>query len=307
MGEPIPSYAKVLQFGTLGTDLLFDGDVVIEEKLDGSQIRWGIDSEGNFRCGTHRTEMYAGAEPKDFALAVAHLRTALPTLQGGKGIWFFGECVVRLHHNALTYASTPLHNVMLFDILDTNGDAATWYDLDTVTDWVDALGIAPPVAYHSGPSSVEHAKSFLGRESHWGGGPAEGIVCKNYGQKICLGGHVMPLFCKLVRAEFKEVNKDEHPKRADTIETLLNSYCTEARWRKAVQRMRDEGTLQNAPQDIGPLLRVIQEDLQEEESEGLAKRLFEMYHHDWLRAATRGFPEWWKAELAKNLTTGKGD
>ena len=64
---------------------------------------------------------------------------------------------------------------------------------------------------------------------------------------------------------------------------------------------RDDGKLLDAPQDIGPLMKEIHEDLDSEETETIKEALYKMYIKDIKRSATRGFADWYKDRLAKNL------
>ena len=38
----IPSYPKVLAIGTRGTERLLEGEVLVQEKIDGSMLRWAV-------------------------------------------------------------------------------------------------------------------------------------------------------------------------------------------------------------------------------------------------------------------------
>ena len=135
------------------------------------------------------------------------------------------------------------------------------------------------------------------------GGPIEGVVIKNYRESILLGGHVWPLFCKLVNAQYREkhaANSDWQTGKSREA-AYYDTFCTPARWSKAVQHLREKGTLQDAPQDIGPLMREIHADLLEEEEDNICDWLFRGHIKDLVQAAQRGFPEWYKDLLAKRV------
>ena len=83
-------------------------------------------------------------------------------------------------------------------------------------------------------------------------------------------------------------------------ETFKESFRTEARWNKAVQHLRDNGELENAPRDIGVLIKEVHRDIQEEEMDEIKKFLWDELGKDLLRKSTAGFPEWYKEKLLKN-------
>jgi len=148
---------------------------------------------------------------------------------------------------------------------------------------------------------MDHLKALLTHTSILGG-PIEGIVVKNYNlftqeKKIAIA--------KLVREEFKETHKKEwkisNPTKKDVIEQLVAELATPARWAKAVQHLRDEGKLVNAPQDIGPLMKEIPADILKEEGEYIKQKLFCVFWEEIKRGVTRGFPDWYKQKLTSEV------
>ena len=82
------------------------------------------------------------------------------------------------------------------------------------------------------------------------------------------------------------------------VKQITEGLTTEARWRKALQAMADDGKLTNSPKDIGPMIGRIKKDIFEEEGERIKEGLF---NHFWKnsisRGVTRGFPGWYKEQL----------
>jgi hypothetical protein len=68
---------------------------------------------------------------------------------------------------------------------------------------------------------------------------------------------------------------------------------------KAVQHLRDVGTLEQSPRDIGNLIKEIQEDTKKECEEEIKKILFDHFWKNISRGITAGAPEWYKEELLK--------
>ena len=128
----------------------------------------------------------------------------------------------------------------------------------------------------------------------------EGIVIKNY-SKFDQYGKV--LMGKWVRAEFKEGHqknwKNVNPNRGDVIQKLIEIYRHENRWKKSVQHLKEKGALTGTPQDIGKLMKEVQTDVYTEEREAIEKALFQWGWKQIGRGITRGLPEWYKDQLAK--------
>lgn len=85
------------------------------------------------------------------------------------------------------------------------------------------------------------------------------------------------------------------------IETIIDIYKHENRWKKAIQHLRDEGVLQGAPQDIGPLMKEISQDVLKEEEQAIKEMLWKYAWPQISRGVTRGFPEWYKELLLDNI------
>lgn len=134
-------------------------------------------------------------------------------------------------------------------------------------------------------------------DSSLGGAKIEGVVIKNYHRFSHIDGKA--LMGKYVSEAFKEVHRKEwaRPTRADFMEVLIEQYRTEARWNKAVQHIAERGELQNAPQDIGVLIREVQQDVFSEEEAAIKEQLWAWAKPMIQRGAIKGLPEWWKQKL----------
>jgi hypothetical protein len=112
------------------------------------------------------------------------------------------------------------------------------------------------------------------------------------------------LMCKFVNSLFREVNKadfrERNPKQGDILLKLIDTYGTEARWQKAVQHLREQGKIQDAPQDIGIILREINEDVLQECKEEIRDTLFAWAWKDVSRGITKSFPQWYKRQLEES-------
>jgi hypothetical protein len=118
-----------------------------------------------------------------------------------------------------------------------------------------------------------------------------------------LGGKVTPLFTKYVREDFKERNADEWKtkKSGGGMPEFIASFNSSARWEKAIIHAKEKGELSVSPKDIGMLMKMVAEDVREEESENIKNHLLKYYIDDILRASVRGLPEWYKNKLLENV------
>jgi hypothetical protein len=230
--------------------------------------------------------------------------------------YFFGEYLQKPNHNVLKYEKVPMNNVVLFDaiiggryITDRNEliKIAQNFNIDiipelfrgTLKDRAVGGGYSNPLDFLK--KIIETTPSYLGNEL------VEGVVIKNYAQTILLGGQVFPLFTKYVRPSFKERHevewKTNNPK--ESLQEYMQGFKNESRWKKAIQHLREQSLLSQSPKDIGILLKEIQNDILTEETENIKNYLFKTFKEDILRNSIKGFPEWYKEELLKNLRGGE--
>ncbi len=113
----------------------------------------------------------------------------------------------------------------------------------------------------------------------------------------------MPLMAgKYVSEKFKELHRSGWNKEntgKGKLEVFKMQFNTEARWRKAIQRMAEQDLLTNSPKDIGSLIKSVQQDITEEEGEHIKEFLWKEFSGEVLRYSVRGLPEWYKKTLAK--------
>lgn len=297
----IPSYVKIAHAGDgIAANAFIGTEIIIQEKIDGSQFGFGWNENGDLTCRSKGKVQDIDAPDKMFTLAVEYCRgleTRLPDT------YFYCEYLNKPKHNVLCYDHTPKHNLVLFDVLQPDGQFIG-KDRKSLEYSAEVLGIDVVPELYRGPVDLQLIKdmtetppeSFLGREK------IEGVVCKNYDQVVNFYGHLFPLMVKHVREAFKEKHSIEwsSPEKASTrlnAQTFVQSFKTDGRWQKAIIHARENGTLTNSPKDIGPLIRIIQEDIKEEEREYIKATLYSLYIDDVLRNAISGFPEWYKNKL----------
>ncbi len=286
----VGSYPKIYNLGHKNLDLLFDGTVVVQEKIDGSQISFGLNDDGFLFVHSKRTELCGPEHNSMFTKGYQEILELQDLLL--YDVVYRGEYLEKPRHNVLAYQRIPKHHIILFDIETINcafnqlalREEAARLDLEVV-----------PTIYVGDGESFRISDTMLERQSILGG-PIEGIVIKNYGQLDAYGNVLMG---KYVRSEFKEVHTGKiKSERPDIVQQIVDSFTTEARWIKAVSHLKEEGVLVNAPEDIGPLIKEIQTDILAEEKEAITKTLFDYYWKEINRQLAAGFPEWYKDKLS---------
>lgn len=290
----INSYPKIWNMGHPQlTELLLD-DVLVEEKVDGSQFSMMRTREGELVIRSKGAGIVVDGPDKMFAAGVA-VAKELPLVPG----WVYrGEYLRSPKHNTLSYSRIPRNHIALFDVMVA---PETYVEPAEKAMIADSLGLeVVPHIFSGRIESPDQIAEFLNRESFLGGAKIEGVVIKNY-KRFTRDGKVM--LGKHVSEDFKEIHKTswtrENPHQKDILTILAAKVQSPARWAKAVHRLRDDGKLQNAPQDIGPLMKELHHDIDMETREEMAEVLLKWAMPHVKRAGTRGFPEWYKERLMK--------
>lgn len=288
----IPSYPSIYALGHRAVADLFAGDeVVIEEKFDGSQFSFAV-LGGELHCRSKGVAIDIAAPDKLFAIAVATVKSVQHLLLPEHV--YRCECIARPKHNVLTYERVPAGNLVLFDV-ELPGQ--NFMDTQQKFDEARRLSIEPGFQLGRG-GPPESLPKLLDCISILGGCKIEGVVVKNYAR---FGVDKKILIGKFVSTEFKEKHQRQWPKpgKSDHVALLISELRNEARWRKAVQHLRDDGVDVGIPEAIGPLIREIIADTLKDETVFIQERLFEIFRREISSGITRGFPEWFKQQLAE--------
>lgn len=292
------SYPSVYALGHKALDNLLDGNVIIQEKIDGSQFSFGV-FDGELRVRSKGKIMYPDAPEKMFSKAVDTVKE-LQVLNRLKPRWTYrAEVLNKPHHNALKYDRVPNGNLIIFDI---NNGLESYVDyLEVRSECVQLLGLEYVPTLWEGPGSevtIDLLHKLLDTESVLGGTKIEGVVIKNYSQfgidkKVLMGKYVSEAFKEVHQSEWKKAN----PGGKDVIQLLINSYRTDARWQKAIQHLSERGELEGSPRDIGALIKEVQADIHKECSDEIANALLKWAQPQIVRGVTRGLPEFYKMKL----------
>ena len=291
------SYGKINALGHRSIKTIFEGEVVIEEKIDGSQFSWGM-HDGELKMKSHHKELHHPVDQKLFMPVAETVHTLFQKGLLTEGWTYRGEAVTKPKHNCLAYDRTPKSFLVLFDV---EVEQNQFLPYESLVYEADRLGVEAVKKLWSGngeEATQAMLVGFLAQLSQLGGQLIEGMVVKNY-HKFGEDGHV--LMGKYVSEKFKEVQKGdwktENPGQGDIIQRLIDEYKSEARWHKAVQHLKEKGELLDDPKDIGPLIKEINVDVRTECSDEIKEKLFVWAWKQINNGLTRGFPEWYKKEL----------
>ena len=296
----IHSYPSIYNLGHAAIADLLKGPVIVEEKIDGSQLSFSKREDGTLEARSKGAQLNICAPEGMFKAAVDTIQSLAPALR--PNVIYRGEYLAGPHHNALTYNRIPAKHIILFDV---NDGLESYQTPRQKADAASELGLeCVPVLFTGLISDIEHFRRLLDTESVLGGQKIEGVVIKPENYDL-FGRDKKVLMGKFVSESFREVHSKtwdaEHKTKGpqDIVQLLAAKYGTNARWQKAVIHLKERGELQGAPQDIGPLMKEVPEDVLKECAEELKADLFEWAWPQLRRSFTRGLPEWYKEELLK--------
>lgn len=291
------SFPKVWALGQPPVRELFKDCVEITEKVDGSQIGFGL-FNGKLFVRSKGVKGIQNDPPNLFQPAIDYIKTNQHYLVPGAMYW--AETLSAKKHNTITYNRVPKGSLVLFAIEFPGQEFASW---GQVKSEASKLGCEVVQLLYEGRwnKDVSSLKDFLEWESFLGGSKVEGIVIKNYSRDGMVGEQYIPFLAgKLVSEKFKEKHqttwKKEHTGKG-RFEDLCESFRNENRWNKAVQHLAEDGRLESSPRDIGELIKEVKRDIQEEEEEEIKERLWKIFVEEIIRNSTKGFAEWYKKKL----------
>lgn len=290
----ISSYATVYALGHKAILDIFSSSVVVQEKIDGSQFSMARTESGELVCRSKSAEIQIDEPEKMFKNAVDTAKSL--DLRPG---WVYRcEYLSKPKHNTLAYDRTPNKYLIVFDI-DTGTES--YVSQGGLALECERLGLEyVPLFYEGKITGMADLDTFLDQVSVLGGSKIEGVVVKNYDQftpekKVAMGKFVSERFKEIHNADWKERN----PSTKDIVTRIVDKYRSEARWEKAIQHLRDAGSLTESPKDIGALIKAVPEDILTECADEIMEALFTHIWPDIRRGVTRGLPEWYKRKLAE--------
>ncbi len=314
------AFPKIYALGKVDIQDIFKSEVEVTEKIDGSQFVFGVDETGAVVMRSKGQQVFSENMPKMFQKALDYIETHQGLIHAhiAPGTYIYAEYLLKPKHNVVVYSRVPENNLIVFGV-KVEGNFVT--DYEYIKAKAQQLNLEVVPLLHKGALDMTRIEKGDGGYSYVGydflkriletctsilGGDygIEGVVVKNYEQRTRFGD---PTICcgKYVRESFKERHQKEWKTGGDTVQEYINSFHTEARWRKAVQHLQEKGELEGDPRDIGKLMKEINVDIHQEETEEIKTFLFKHFIKQITRKAAVGFPEWYKDQLLKKAFEGK--
>lgn len=290
------NYPKIWSLGHAAITELFYDDVIVQEKIDGSQFSFGM-FNGELKVRSKGKEIDLDAPEKLFNKALETVLAIKDQLT--EGYTYRAEYLQKPKHNVLAYDRIPVANLIVFDI---NIGEESYMDYASVVIESQKLGLETvPLLFQGKISSAHDLAKLLDTTSVLGGQKIEGFVIKNYSR---FGKDKKALMGKFVSEAFKEKHKKDwkeaNPGKNGIIELLVNQYRTPARWDKAIIHLKEQGLLENSPKDIGKIVTEVPKDLIAECEQEIKDTLFEWAMKDLVRGVNRGLAEYYKELLFKS-------
>jgi len=288
----------------------------VEEKMDGSQLSFRLNPESKQIIFRTRNSFIHEVDPfGNKQLAAAILAITAPEIKVllNPNFIYRGEAIVKPRHNRIKYARCPRHYFVLFDVENCETHKFLSYD-EKVAEALRINFETAPLLFKSdkGAADEPHVWTLLDQldkgqiNSLLGSAPnnivkPEGIVIKNYNYIKETSG--VPGLLKLVREEFQEaVHKkiDEADKKEDITSVIGAQYAVEARYYKAVQRLRDRGDLKYEMKfDAPKIAHELDRDLFKECKDEIVHMLLAKFFPQIAIAAREDFNSWYKIKLGE--------
>ena len=262
----------------------------IQEKMDGSQfsVRFNpTDKQATYMCGHARIK---DRDDSMFAKAIAVFEVMAASGKLNPAFTYHMECIARQRHNRVFYARLPPKYCVLYDV--TDHASGRYLSPDELEQEGGRIGVlSAPVFFDNSKqkeplASPEPVIKRLLQEitegktmSLLGGEQPEGFVLKHHGFVSGDGDRKKTTNKKekYVRESFKERRHEKLPKNAllfpgDFVKQLGAQFCTDARYLKSVQRLRDKHAIQSPT--LAQLENDLDLDLMKEYKDELEAQLF---------------------------------
>lgn len=289
------SYPSLYNIGHAALIDLLKDNVLVEEKIDGSQFSFGIFG-GELKVRSKGKEILLEAPDKMFLKAIEYVCSIKDSLKDG--YTYRCEYLNKPKHNTLAYDRTPNNYLIIFDI---NSAEEQYLSYEDKKQEAARIGLETvPMLFNGKLESYDVFQSFLSLNSILGSQKIEGIVVKNYYQ---FDAKKKTLMGKFVSEAFKEIHqgdwRERNPNNSEILAVISSKFKTPARWHKAVQHLTELGKLSGTPKDIELLMSEVPLDIAKECEEEIVSMLKAHFLPKIYRECTNGFPQWYKEELAK--------
>ena len=299
----IPKYSKVFNLGSPEVRFITSVPVTVQEKTDGAQFS-AMTVGGKWHFRSRNQHINPEEPPKMFQPLVEHMLKQSTDACGG--LVFRIEAFNGRRMNKMTYPRSPRGFGVLWQV-DYFSDGyvnRSAFDDVTIGTWASAFHLEPVKSFGVFDEMDEDKlNELLESESGLGGGPMEGVVLKP-NEPHYHPDSQMPLYGKWVSAKFREMNgsKKGPPSLKDPVTDLVKVFVTEARFEKVVQKLKEEQRYTGTTKDIGPCMKILSVDLDEEAKSSFDEMMVKFNDELWRqfkRKAGRNFPKWFQEKMLK--------
>lgn len=269
--------------------------IVIQEKIDGANASFRLNEDGNLLAFSRKNELNYQNTLRGFWNYVQTLDKEKFKDLGDRII--FGEWLVS---HTVKYNADAYEKFYVFDMYDTKTEQ--WLPQGVVKEYAETHELNYVHTLYDGEFiSWEHCRSFLHSPAY--GVNQEGIVIKNE-SKLNDPDVRNPFYLKIVNDSFKETRANNHAKKEldpqhqeekNNAEEIAKEVVTEARIRKEIHKMIDEGILPETlqPQDMKTvaqnLPKRIYDDVVKEELDRISDSIGNQYFGKAVNAIAIGF------------------
>lgn len=287
------SYPKVYHLGSKEVYSIFDHEVIIEEKIDGSQYSVMMDYCKTLVCKSKSCVLDLKLKNGQFEKAIETSQAIAPYLQHGWTYRF--EYLAKPRHNALFYDRVPEKYLIGFDIQRADGTFLT-YEEKKKEFYILGLETTPCLFAGKVENTSMIEEIVSNTTSVLGKALIEGVVVKSNEPFRMCGKYVSDAFKEV--ATRKKTFRQTH----DIIDTISEMYRTEARWNKAIQHLRDEDKLSHNLKDIPLLIREVSTDIHTECADAIKEAVFKWAWKQISNNVIKGLPDHYKKYLLEQET-----
>lgn len=236
-------YQHIERMGHQLVDGILDGEVWVQEKMDGANLSVAYDPEaGDLMIASRNNLIYKkGMKGEGFNGAIQYvLESGIPELLAKHPDWILrGEWLVK---HSIMYKPEHFHHFYVFDVQLKEGRYLTPYAYETELCHAKVRSIPPLKIFKpqvgEPPATIEALAALSQGPDQWGAEQKEGIVIKRYDFKNRFG-HTQ--WGKIVSADFKERNKLAFgAAKHDAAELKLMNLLTPALVNKVIDKIQTE-------------------------------------------------------------------
>ena len=255
-------YIKIKALGTLETEGIFDGKVVVQEKVDGANFSFFVEDNKL----TFASRNMVMVDKKN----AGNWKAMLPVTEA------FNQHKDKFNPNYLYVGESTQKHTISYDLIPGFIGYDIWNEeTESFLYWKDSKVIFESLGLEfihvhferDGSEIIMEELEECIKDSAYKEGESEGVVIKNYNKQI---------FAKIVTDDFKEQNRavfkgtNQPPKEGNSTISIASTYSTDARIEKIIHKLVDEGTVLDMSM-IPILFNAVSEDIFEENA-------VEIYH-----------------------------